>query len=127
MRPDTLTERLRIITGGQTIREVAEMVDMNHETVRRYLSGHAPSTEFLAQICDKYGVSGNWLLLGKGPATIKAVRKQALETASEEELMGVLGSKLQSIELRIENLELAVKRYGPRSKPGGREAASQKL
>lgn len=124
MRPDTLTERLRIITGGQTIREVAEMVGMNHETVRRYLSGHAPSTEFLAQICDHYGVSGNWLLLGKGPPTIKAIQRQALENATEEELMGALATKLQSIELRLDNLELAMKRYGPR-KASGREAAPQ--
>lgn len=108
MHPDTLTDRIRIATGGRTVREVADAIGMHHETVRRYLQGHTPSADFLARICEVYRVPGTWLLLGKGPCSEVEARRAALATAPQSDLLGSLALRLMAMETRIQQLEALI-------------------
>lgn len=62
-----LGDRMRLICAELTFSEVARRTDTNRETVRRYISSGRPSAEFVARLCQTFGVSGTWLLTGRGP------------------------------------------------------------
>lgn len=60
-------ERLNRVTAGYTFQELGELMGFFPETVRRYLRHGSPRAEFVAAVCRTFGVSAEWLLLGKGP------------------------------------------------------------
>src|SRR5690242_12763922 len=63
-----LSERLRVVCGDFSFAEFARWTGFNHETVRRYVQGESsPSPVFLAVLCDTFGYSPEWLLMGTGP------------------------------------------------------------
>ena len=62
-----LSERLTLVLGDLSYHEFARSTGFNHETVRRYVQGRStPSPAFLAVLCNSFGYSPEWLLLGKG-------------------------------------------------------------
>lgn len=72
-----LSERLTIVCGEMSYAEFGRATGFNHETVRRYVQGQCtPPPEFLAQLCESFGYSPTWLLLGRGRARFGA-RRQA--------------------------------------------------
>ena len=58
---------MREVCGDLSFSEIARRTCTNRETARRYLTQGRPSAEFVALLCEDFGVSGTWLLTGKGP------------------------------------------------------------
>lgn len=93
---ETLPERLRIAVGSdQSFRQIAERVGMHPETVRRYMHGSSIPAEFVVRICQEYGVSANWLLLGAGPRSIQPVDLDSIRTIPTPELLALLAGRLE--------------------------------
>lgn len=62
-----LRARLGEVIGDSPTREVARLTGHPADRIRRYLTNARPSPEFLAAVCNVYGINANWLLLGIGP------------------------------------------------------------
>ncbi|MEM9082483.1 MAG: helix-turn-helix domain-containing protein [Planctomycetota bacterium] len=110
-----LATRLAIATHDCTIREIADRIEMNAETVRRYMSGRSPSYQFLAAICRHYEVLGTWLLLGEGPRTKEELIEQALHQVKANEMLQMIARRLDSIEDRLGELESVNRGLRPRT------------
>lgn len=108
MDHEALTQRLRSLVGARSFREIGELTDTHPETVRRYLSGQAPSVEFLAAMCRAFSVTGEWLLTGQGPMRRGEVKGQALREASATELLTAIAATLERLIERVDRLELFV-------------------
>jgi len=108
MHPSGLHDRLRDVIGNRSYRAVGELTDHNPETVRRYMSGKAPSVEFVAAICHKLDVHADWLLTGRGPVRASEVRAAALRGASPEDLLRAMSSTLEQIVQRVDRVETYV-------------------
>lgn len=61
-----LAARMAEVCAGLSFSEVARRTEMNRETTRRYMTSGRASAEFLARLCEAFGVSGTWLLTGRG-------------------------------------------------------------
>ncbi len=64
---EAITLRLDEVCAGLTPTQIALAIGLPRPAaVRRYLSGFAPSVEFIARMCCTFGVSADWILLGRG-------------------------------------------------------------
>ena len=64
----SIGERLRMLRGNESQGAFAECVGTNVSSLSRYETGKTPlPLDLLGVICEKTGVSANWLLLGEGP------------------------------------------------------------
>ncbi len=62
-RLPVLRERLNELLGGMSSTEFAKKIGLSRQTVGFYLNGdRIPDSETLLQICEKCGVSADWLL-----------------------------------------------------------------
>lgn len=113
-----LHERLSILAGGRSFRNLGELTDTHPETVRRYMQGQAPSTEFLSALCKATGVSGEWLLTGRGPMKQSEARGHALREASAAELLSALSNSLEALIARVDRIELFVQMLEVRLRTG---------
>lgn len=100
-----LHERLLAIVGDRSFRELAELTQTNHETVRRYMQGHPPSVEFVAALCTQLRINGQWLLTGRGPMRAADIRSDALGEARASELLGAIAGSLERLQERIDRVE----------------------
>lgn len=98
-------DRLNQSVGEVSYRQLGELTDTHPETVRRYMQGQAPSAAFMTTLCQNLGISGEWLLSGKGPMKVKDMRSHALKTADPNELMGAIASTLTQLIERVDRLE----------------------
>lgn len=105
MTPSALHDRLQAAVGEMTYRQLAELTGANAETVRRYMQGQPPAVEFLAAVCRAFGVSGDWLLMGRGPMRAKDVRPSALAESSAGELFTAVAGNVEGLIGRVERLE----------------------
>ena len=96
-----LHERLRIAAGTRSYRQMGDLTGMNHETVRRYMLGHAPSAEFLAATCDALEINAQWLLVGSGPMRKSEIRSHALGEAKVSELLTAMSNTLERLMERV--------------------------
>lgn len=63
----SLTNRVRMLVGDRSITDFARVLDLNHESVRRYIRRKtAPPAVFLLRIADRIDVDTDWLLTGRG-------------------------------------------------------------
>lgn len=61
-----LRGRIAVVCAGRSNRELAQLLRMNRETVRRYRTGASPpSAVFVARLCAAMAVSPEWMLMGK--------------------------------------------------------------
>jgi transcriptional regulator with XRE-family HTH domain len=114
-----LHDRLQAAAGDKTYRHLAEVTGINHETVRRYMQGGAPSVEFIASICAQLGINYEWLLTGKGPMKSADVRGHALKTSTPSELLGAMASSVERLAERVDRLEVFVQTMETRLRAGG--------
>ena len=64
----TISERIKIIRGTNTQKEFADRLGITQRAVVNYESlGRIPKGAVLKKICEKFGVSEQWLLTGTGP------------------------------------------------------------
>lgn len=94
--------------GERTFRHLGELTRTNSETVRRYMSGQAPSAEYLASFCEALGVNADWLLTGRGPMKRAEVRAHALQQADPAELLSAMAQTLERLIERVERIEVFV-------------------
>jgi transcriptional regulator with XRE-family HTH domain len=90
-----LHERLHIACRGLSVREVADITGLNHETVRRYLNGTVPSISFVANLAIALAISSDWLLLGLGPIYRVEMIDHALREAGPERLFQAVGKLVE--------------------------------
>lgn len=103
-----LNRRVRLVVGSQTLRQIAKIGGVSVETARRYMNGTTPSSEFLGRVCEKLGLNAEWLLLGEGPMLLEGVHAEALKHATNEQLIGEIARKFDSMNERVARLEVAV-------------------
>jgi len=107
----TLSElhvRMLDAAGDRTFRSVATMTGQNHETVRRYMQGAAPSVDFISAFCEAFGLNANWLLTGRGPMKAAEMRGDALTQANPTELLTATAGTLEKLDDRVDRLEVFV-------------------
>lgn len=110
--------------SGRAFKAVADATHQHPETVRRYLSGQTPSTEFLVALCTAYGVNSDWLVSGLGPMRVKDVRTHALREASDADLLGALADTIDVLNDRIDRVESVVRDLGAARSDPARDPAS---
>jgi hypothetical protein len=111
MSIDGFHDRLREAVGDRPIREVAELVGLHPEHMRRILGGKEPPADQVARICTGLDLSADWLLLGRGPMHRSELRSEALQHIPAEDLLGSL-----KVHVR-EQLEPAVTSASPQVAP----------
>ncbi len=103
-----LHTRLLDAAGERTFRALSTLTGQNHETVRRYMQGAAPSVEFVAAFCDGLGLNANWLLTGRGPMKASDIRGDALSHANPTELLTATAGNMEQLDDRVDRLEVFV-------------------
>jgi len=116
--------RLVEAVGDLTYRRLGQLTDTHPETVRRYMHGQSPSTEFLAKLCRALSVNANWLLTGQGPRRTEDIRVQTLRSATPSELLSALSEsatnsrdRITQLERRLSRLEALLGTLGPEGVP----------
>ena len=108
-------DRILSACSGRSARSLASLVDISPETVRRTLLGQRPRVEFLVKLSRTMGLSGDWLLTGRGPMHTKDQVAAALKQASEMQLCAELGARLERLARAVPNRTRAVSRSNGRS------------
>jgi transcriptional regulator with XRE-family HTH domain len=101
-------ERLQAAVGTKTYRQIAELTGTNHESVRRYLSGAAPSADFLASLCRTLRINADWLLTGRGPMRADEVRTAALRESPAPDLLNAMAASIERLLDRVDRIEAYV-------------------
>lgn len=94
-----------MVVGHRSSRAVSELTGINQESVRRYLGGQALSIEFLQALCKAFGVSGEWMLTGRGVMKAADAREAALRQADAGELLSALAEAVEKLIARVDRLE----------------------
>lgn len=81
------------------------MTNTHPETVRRYLSGHAPSVDFVSRLSDSLGLNINWVLTGRGPMRQAEIKPHVLREANATDLLTHVALAIERLESRMERLE----------------------
>ncbi len=105
MNGNGLHDRLNAAVGDRTYRHIGEMTQTHPETVRRYMQGQSPSVEFVAALATALGLSGDWILTGRGPMKLEDARVQQLHQSSAGELLSAVATNLERLMERVERLE----------------------
>jgi len=100
--------RLNTAAGQYSYRELGRLTGVHPETVRRYMQGHAPSAVFLSKLCESLGISGEWLLTGRGPMKSIDICAAALRGASMKDLLQAFSSTMTNQERQLSELQQAM-------------------
>lgn len=77
-----LQERVRTIAADMGVAELARRLELNHESVRRYVRGRtSPPALFLLRLAERCEVDCRWLLTGQpsdGCTALRSASTQAL-------------------------------------------------
>jgi len=114
-----LHRRLAEAVGKTTYRRLGQLTDTHPETVRRYMQGQSPGTEFLANLCRNLAINANWLLTGRGPMKLGDIRKQALSEAHAGDLLTAMANSISGVVDRLDRLELFVQGLDTRLRGSG--------
>jgi hypothetical protein len=117
--------RLNEAAGDVSFRKLGRLTDTHPETVRRYMQGQAPSATFLTNLCSVMGISGEWLLTGKGPMKCAQMRSHALNQADPSELMTAVANTLTDLCDRMDRLERFVQGMETRIRGGSGGSKAQ--
>jgi|GEM_PF-1342369 len=125
--PGSYHERLNSAVGEVSYRKLGRLTDTHPETVRRYMQGQAPSATFLTNLCRVLGISGEWMLTGRGPMKCTEMKSHALSQADPSELMTAIANTLTNLCDRMDRIERFVQSMETRIRgsqaetPRGRE------
>lgn len=100
-----LHDRLNAAVGDRTYRHIGEITQTHPETVRRYMQGQSPSVEFVAALAAALGLSGDWILTGRGAMKLDEARTHQLHESSAGELLSAVAGNLERLMERVERLE----------------------
>jgi len=83
-----LEDRLKEIRGHLSRQEFGDIFGVNRDTIMRYENGkNPPSAIFIKNLCSKYHVNADWLLLGHGPKYWNEKRWTILTEEGFDELL----------------------------------------
>ena len=102
---DRLHDRLLTAVGDRTNRRIGDMTSTHPETVRRYLTGHAPSVDFISRLAHELGLNLNWLLTGRGPMRMAEIKPRALKEANATDLLTHVALAIETLESKVDRLE----------------------
>lgn len=102
---ERLHDRLQAAVGDRTYRRIGDLTSTHPETVRRYLTGHAPSVDFISRLASSLGLNINWILTGHGPMRQADVKPHVLREANVADLLTHVALGIERLESRIERLE----------------------
>lgn len=102
---ERLHDRLQAAVGDRTFKRIGTMTNTHPETVRRYLSGHAPSVDFVTRLAASQGLSINWILTGRGPMRLAEVKPAALREANATDLLTHVALAIERLESRVDRLD----------------------
>ncbi len=105
MDESPLHDRLAAVTAGMTYREIGEITGTNAETARRYITGQAPSVEFVIRLCQRKGINGQWLLSGQGPMRVSDIKSASLREAGPGELLSAMAVAIETMRDRLDRVE----------------------
>jgi|GEM_PF-2978099 len=101
----TISTRLAVAIGEDSIAGMARKTGYNAETVRRYLNGGRVPASFVAAVSREYGVDAAWLVLGDPDGRAHSSPASRIST---EELIQELERRLGTASTK--NARLAVGR-----------------
>jgi hypothetical protein len=104
----TFHERLNTAIGHLAIRHIGDRTGTNAEYVNRYLRGQPPPAEFIGAVCQAFDISGDWLLMGRGPMRASDARHHALRETGAPDLLSALSVSVQRLLERVDRVEEAV-------------------
>ena len=84
---------------------MGDLTKVHPETVRRYMTGQVPSTEFLIEVAEATSVNVGWLLTGDGPMYRKDIKLHALRDANPTELLHAVAQTLEALIERVDRIE----------------------
>ncbi len=96
---------MQAAVGDRTYRRVGDLTNTHPETVRRYLTGHAPSVDFVSRLAATLGLNINWILTGHGPMRLADVKPHALRDANASDLLMHVALGIERLESRLDRLE----------------------
>lgn len=102
---ERLHDRLQAAVGDRTFRHVGTLTNTHPETVRRYLSGHAPSVDFVTRLAASLGLNINWILTGRGPMRQAEVKPAALREANATDLLTHVALAIERLESKVDRLD----------------------
>lgn len=105
VNPMDFHDRLTMAAGQVSYRKLGTLTETHPETVRRYMQGHAPSASFLTNLCRVLGISGEWMLTGRGPMKVAQMKSHALNQADPSELMTAVANTLTDLCDRMDRME----------------------
>lgn len=107
----TLHERMHKVAAGRSYKQLSDLTGTHPETVRRYMQGQAPSTDFLSQLCIALELNADWLLLGRGPM----LAPEAIDDdASHTEQLRSMHASISTLTQRVASLEDLVRSLNAR-------------
>lgn len=104
----TFHERLNAAIGHLAARHIGDRTGTNPEYVTRYLRGQPPPAEFIGAVCSEFDISGDWLLLGRGPMRASDAKHHALRETGAPDLLSALSVSVQRLLERVDRVERAV-------------------
>lgn len=96
------------------------------ETVRRYLLGATPSTEFLSKLCDELSLSADWVLTGSGAMRQADSRAETLRSSSPTDLLAAVAGAMERMGDRIDRIETAVRSAESRQRAASKRAKPER-
>lgn len=95
-----LAERVRSAVGERCITSFARTLDLNHESVRRYVRGMtSPPALFLLRLAERCEVDGHWLLTGSAAHaehTLRTIETSRLTTELQRRVTLLMRSGLHA-------------------------------
>jgi DNA-binding Xre family transcriptional regulator len=95
--PAEVRARLAVFLRGRSHREVAAIIGLSHETVRRQRDSGALTFAFVLRLCESLDLNPAWLLTGHGPKSLRELKADSLSCAPIDELARVLGQRLAEL------------------------------
>lgn len=92
---EAITLRLDAICEGLTPSQIAATIGLPRPSaIQRYLSGFAPSVEFIVRLCHSFDVPADWVLFGRGSSDPHQYCRCLLERVETEALVDELHRRL---------------------------------
>ena len=90
--PDTsICDRLKRVAATRSISALARDTDTPFSSVHRFINGGRVPAEFCAAVARSYGISGDWLLYGRGKMYVES-RPQVREDAHAGDILELIDS-----------------------------------
>ncbi len=124
-----IAQRLWVVKGTRSIRQFAEDMGVDRETLRRALSGDLYQVEIIVRVCEIEEINANWLLFGIGPQKGRDLVSLVMSAVEEhefgEEASRVILDSVQSGHRRGSRADARLRLAGGRQPRGSRRGSTR--